>query len=234
MKVGIMQPYFLPYIGYWQLIAAVDKYVIYDDVNYIKGGWVNRNKILLNGEVKYFNVQLIGASVNKKINEIFVNNNYYIVKKALRIIEAAYRKAPYYEEVQPILEAILQSKQNNLANYLGNSLKIVCEYLEIKTELIYSSSLDKNCDLKGADKVIAICKLLEATEYYNAIGGQELYTYDFFKKNRIILKFLKTGEITYYQFNNSFESNLSIIDVLMFNSKEKVCQMLEKYTLIEE
>ncbi len=234
MKLGIMQPYFLPYIGYWQLIAAVDKYVIYDDVNYIKGGWINRNRILVDGNVKYFNVHLLKASAYKKINEISVNNDSRIIKKSLRIIDAAYKNAPYYRIVRTIIEDILQCGEDNLAKYLGKSIKIICEYLGITTELIYSSSLNKNCELKGKDKVISICKILGATEYYNAIGGQKLYSYTFFDKNKIKLIFLKTNEIIYQQFGNDFQSNLSIIDVLMFNSRNRICDMLQEFSLIEE
>lgn len=232
MKVGIMQPYFIPYIGYWQLIAAVDRYVIYDDVNYIKGGWINRNRILLDGKPKYFNVQLTGASPNKKINEISVNNNLFVKRKALRLIEAAYKKAPFYEEVFPLIRDIIQCEERNLAIYIGNSLKNICEYLEIATEILYSSSLEKDCSLRGEEKVLAICKIFEATEYYNAFGGQKLYSYLKFLNNGIILKFLKTNEIMYQQFSNEFQRNLSIVDVLMFNSKEKVQKMLQEYSII--
>ena len=234
MKVGIMQPYFMPYIGYWQLLSAVDKYVIYDDVNFIKGGWINRNRILVDGKPKYFNVRLMGASSYKKINEISVNRDNNVIGKDLRIIEGAYKKAPFYENVKPIIEEVLRYEQDNLAYYLGNSLRMICNYLEITTELIYSSSLDKNNSLKGQDKVLAICKLLHATEYYNAIGGQSLYSYSDFADNGIALKFLKSNNIAYSQFDNVYQSNLSIIDILMFNSKERVKKILQEYTLVQE
>ena len=101
MKIGIMQPYFLPYIGYWQLLNAVDKYVIYDDVNYIKGGWINRNRILINKEPKYFNVKLNGASPNKLINEVEVSNDNIWQKKLLKTIEENYKKAPFLKKFFP-------------------------------------------------------------------------------------------------------------------------------------
>lgn len=233
MKVGIMQPYFFPYIGYWQLINAVDKYVIYDDVNYIKGGWINRNRILIEGEPKYFNIQLIGASPNKKINEICVNRDTRLINKSLRIIDAAYKKAPFYKEVFPLIKKILQSREENLALYLGNSIQVICEYLNITTEIIYSSGLEKDCSLKGEMKVLEICKILGATEYYNAFGGQSLYSYLNFRNNAITLKFVKTNDIMYRQYNYECEKNLSIIDVLMFNSKEKVCQLLHEFDVVE-
>lgn len=233
MKIGIMQPYFMPYIGYWQLMNAVDKYVIYDDVNYIKSGWINRNRILVEGRSKYFNVQLIGASSNKKINEVGINRDLRIISKELRIIEGAYQKAPFYQMIYPVVEEILQYEEENLSDYLKNSFDIICNYLGITTELIFSSTLDKNCNLKGQDKVISICELLGATEYYNAIGGRQIYSYSDFMNHGIELKFLKTNNIEYMQFDNKFQENLSIIDVLMFNPKEKVHQMLQDYSLIE-
>jgi hypothetical protein len=94
--------------------------------------------------------------------------------------------------------------------------------------------LDKNNSLKGQDKVLAICKLLHATEYYNAIGGQSLYSYSDFADNGIALKFLKSNHIAYSQFDNVYQSNLSIIDILMFNSKERVKKILQEYTLVQE
>ncbi len=234
MKVGIMQPYFIPYIGYWQLMSAVDKYIIYDDVNFIKGGWINRNRILVEGKPKFFNVPLIGASSNKKINEISVNHETFIIRKALRVIESAYKKAPFYEAIKPIITEILECKENNLARYIGYSFEVICDYLKITTELIYSSSLPKDNELRGQDKVIAICNLLGATEYYNAVGGRKLYSYSDFEKKGIKLKFLNTKNIIYQQFDNDFQANLSIIDLLMFNSKEKVYRMLKEYNLIEK
>lgn len=232
MKLGIMQPYFFPYIGYWQLMKAVDKYIIYDDVNYIKGGWINRNRILLNGRPHYINVPLLGASSNKKINEINVNYDIRIIRKSLKLIEAAYKKAPYYKDVYPVVASIMEYQEKNLAKYLGNSINILCAYLGITTTLVYSSTITKNCSLRGEEKVLEICKILGATEYYNAVGGQGLYSQDNFGENGIALRFIKTNEITYSQLNNKFEKNLSIIDVLMFNSKRKVTQMLQEYSLL--
>lgn len=234
MKLGIMQPYFVPYLGYWQLMNAVDKYVVYDDVNYIKGGWINRNRILINGIPKYFNIPMLGASSFKLINEVEVNNDYHLIEKNIRIIENAYKKAPFFSDVYPIIERILRCGKDNLAEYITESFKAIGEYLGITTELIISSSLDKDCSLKGQDKVLAICKLLNATEYYNAIGGQELYSFSQFRENNISLKFLKTDDITYEQFGNEFQKNLSIVDVMMFNSQQQVKKWLDSYTLITE
>lgn len=232
MKLGIMQPYFFPYIGYWQLMNAVDKYVIYDDVNFIKGGWINRNRILMNGEAKMINLKMNGASPNKLINEVEVAEDIVYNKKLLKTIESCYKKAPYFEDVFPIIENIIIQDNKNLAKYLEYSIRKICKYLSINTELIVSSTLNKNNDLKGQDKVIAICNVLGADEYYNAIGGQELYSYSKFNTHGVKLSFLKTGMIEYQQFNNDFVPNLSILDVMMFNSVEDIKKMLNLYELL--
>jgi len=234
MKLGIMQPYFVPYIGYWQLMNLVDQYVVYDDVNYIKGGWINRNRILVNGEPKYFHVPMQGSSPNLLINEVHVDHNEAIIRKNLRSIEGAYKKAPYYGTVYPMLEEILWCEEENIAKYIIHSFRVICRYLDIKTELLVSSDLEKDNALKGQDKVLAICRLLRASEYYNAIGGQELYSFEKFKENGVQLNFVKTQDIVYRQFENEFQPNLSIIDVMMFNSRDKIREYLDAYTLIRE
>lgn len=232
MKLGIMQPYFIPYLGYWQLLNAVDKYVVYDDVNFIKGGWVNRNRILLNGEPRYINIQMEGASANKLINEIGVTDNKKIFNKELRVIEAAYYKAPNFEEGYSMMKELFECGETNLASFLFLSIQKICEYLGVETEIILSSKMDKDCTLKGQDKVISICKLLNADTYYNAIGGKELYSKEAFIKEGIELKFLRCGNISYKQAGDGFVPNLSILDVIMFNSREEISALLGEYELI--
>jgi len=232
MKLGIMQPYFFPYIGYWQLINAVEKYVICDDVNFIKGGWVNRNRILINGESKFINLRMHNASQNKLINQIEVLGNSVYNRKLLKTLEIYYKKAPHYKDVFPIIESIIKLDEKNLARYLELSIRRICEYLSISTDFIISSTITKNKDLRCQDKVIEICKILGADEYINAIGGQALYSPLDFAAQGIQLKFLNTGEIRYQQFNNKFVPNLSIIDVMMFNKPEKINEMLDDYRLL--
>ena len=222
----------MPYIGYWQLMNAVDEYVIYDDVNFIKGGWINRNRILVNGEPKYFNIPMLGASSNKLINEIGVNNDLKLIKKNIRQLESAYKKAPYFNEIMPMMDSILRCGKENLAEYIQVSFRTICSYLNITTKLIVSSELKKNNNLRAQDKVLAICKLLKADEYYNAIGGQEIYSFRDFKENNIKLSFLKTKSIEYKQFENNFQPNLSIIDMMMFCSVEEIQEKLNQYSLI--
>lgn len=229
-----MQPYFFPYLGYWQLLNAVDKYVIYDDVHYIKGGWINRNRILINGQAKFFNIQLKDASPNKKINEVSLVNDEVVKRKMLSSLEMSYKKAPYFNEVFPILSDIIMQEEGNLAKYLVYLHQKICDYLDIDTELIVSSEMQKQNELKGKAKVLHICELLGATDYYNAIGGQELYDYESFHEHNIQLNFVKSNLTEYKQFKNEFVPGLSIIDILMFNSKEQVKEMLNDFELVND
>lgn len=229
-----MQPYFFPYIGYWQLMNAVDKYVIYDDVNFIKRGWINRNRILINGQPGFFNLPIMGASQNKLINEIRINQDVRLVEKKIRTVENAYKKAPFYKDVYPLIEKILMCRKENIVEYLMESFWIICDYLGITTEMIISSEIDKNNSLKGQNKILEICRLMNADEYYNAIGGKTFYSFADFKDKNIRLKFIKTDDVSYEQFGNEFQRDLSIIDVLMFNSRIRVQELLNKYILIEE
>ena len=229
MKLGIMQPYFMPYIGYWQLMAAVDTYVVYDDVNYIKGGWVSRNNILLNGQKHMFTITLNGASPNKLFNEITIKDDF---KKFSRLIESAYRKAPYYVEITALLEKIYSYEDKSLGAFMMNSFQVVLDYLEIDTKLVLSSTIVKDNALRGKDKVKHICHLLGADTYYNAIGGQELYDKEDFKVYGINLHFVQTNLVPYAQLGNEFVPGLSIMDVLMYNGKEGTKKLLKEYSLI--
>jgi len=228
MKVSIMQPYFFPYIGYWQLLNATDVFVIYDDVNYIKQGYINRNSILIDGNSKRITLEVIGASSNKLINEVQVGNN---TKKLLKGIEQAYKKSPEYEDSYTVIKSILEYPEKNIAKFIGHSLQSIADFLSIDTTVIYSSELEKNNNLRGQEKVIDICRHLKASEYINAIGGKELYDKETFLKSGIELRFLETGIINYKQFNNNFVPTLSIIDIMMFNTKNDIKKILNNYKL---
>ncbi|WP_321324725.1 WbqC family protein [Thiomicrorhabdus sp.] len=228
MKVAIMQPYLFPYIGYWQLINAVEQFVIFDDVNFIKKGFINRNNILVDAEPKRFTLQLVKASQNKLINETEVGEN---ASEILKLIEINYQNAPYYQDVFPILKDILMQNEKNLARFIGYSLFKLSEYMGIYTHFIYSSQIEKNNTLKSQDKIIEICKKMQATEYVNAIGGRSLYESGAFRQNGLELYFLESLKIEYKQFQNEFVPNLSIIDILMFNDKSNIKHALNNYSL---
>jgi hypothetical protein len=229
MEVSIMQPYFLPYIGYFQLINAVELFVYYDDVNYIKQGWINRNRILLNGDDYLFTLELLKSSSFKLINSIEIGSNR---KKLFKTIEQAYLRAPYYKDILPMLQAIFNSNQQNLFKYVVDSNQIILNYLNIKTKILFSSNIDKDITLKGQDKIIEICKKLGASSYLNPIGGKDLYSKTDFSRNNISLSFLKPNEHEYNQFQNKFIPWLSIIDVMMFNPVNEIIKMLGNFELI--
>lgn len=232
MKIGIMQPYFLPYIGYFQLLSAVDKYVIYDNIQYTKKGWINRNRILQNGKDLLFSIPLEKDSDYLDVRERRISAGFDRVK-LLNQIREAYRKAPCLDIVMPLVDKIVNYEDNNLFNYIYHSIKVVCQYLNIDTEIVISSSIDIDHNLKGQDKVIAICKELYADIYYNAIGGQDLYNSQDFTDNDIQLYFVYSNPIEYKQFKNEFAPWLSILDVMMFNTVDEIEKMLQEYKLIQ-
>lgn len=233
MKTVIMQPYFFPYLGYWQMILTADTFVIFDDVNFIKRGWINRNNILINGSAHLISLPLLAASQNKHIKDIWVTDSLKDKEKLLKTIEVAYKKAPFFNDVFPIVYDTVLSKDNNLARLLRNQFESVFNYLDVKAKVLFSSDIDKNEDLRAQDKIIDICKRLNTTHYINAIGGIDLYDRQDFANEGMKLSFIKMRPIDYKQFNNEFVPNLSFIDVLMFNSRRDVGLMLNEFDLID-
>lgn len=233
MKIGIMQPYLLPYIGYFQLINSVDKFVLYDDVNFIKGGWINRNRLLLNGQPSTFTLPLDKASSFKAINELTILDDHRHRQKILKSIELAYKRAKCFDVVYPLLYDALIDSERNLVTFIHNIIKKLMNYLKIQTPILLSSDINKKNELTGFEKVIEICHKLEGNSYINPIGGKELYDQEIFNNNGLKLFFFKTNEnIKYKQFNNDFIANLSIVDVLMFNDVDSVSQLLNNYELV--
>lgn len=230
MIIACNQPYIIPYIGYWQLINAADIFVILDDYAYIKKGWINRNRILINQEPRLFNLAIEKMSQNKLISEtnlVTINQD-----KIRKTVWHAYHKAPNFTEGYALIQAILSYPERNLADFLSHGMQVIGDYLGIKTRFIKSSSLEGNSLFKREYRIYDQCARLGADTYINAIGGMQLYDFEEFKKRGITLKFLKTQPIEYKQFNHPFVPNLSILDVIMFNSREEVIKMLDQYDLI--
>jgi WbqC-like protein family len=232
MKLAIMQPYLFPYIGYFQLIHSVDKFVVYDDVNFINRGWINRNNILANGASCFFTIPLTKSSQNKKIHEIAVALDAKGIDKLLKTIDHCYRRSPYFEPVRKLITSILTSQPSDIASLNRFQIKQLCGYLGITTQIVDSSRVYKNNHLKGEDRILDICISEKATAYFNPIGGTELYDAKRFNDHNIDLRFIKTRFAEYQQGNHPFVPGLSIIDVLMFNSADRVREMLNHYDLI--
>jgi len=229
MKLAIMQPYLFPYLGYFQLIRAVDTFVVYDDVNFINRGWVNRNNILAQGKAQLFTMELEGASQNKLINEIGVAGRN---DKLLKSIRQSYSKAPRFKEVFPLIEDALNQSERNLARFLDYQLRQICSYLELSPQWHISSDLEKDNRLRGQDKILAICEELGATHYINVPGGKELYDRQSFEARNMELSFIQPRPISYAQIGQDYVPHLSIIDVMMFNDREQCARLLEEYDLV--
>jgi hypothetical protein len=227
-----MQPYFFPYIGYFQLMNAVDEFVIYDNIKFTKKGWINRNRILVNGADSFFTIPLKNDSDYLDVRDRYIVNSWPSERvKMLNRIKESYRKAPQFNCVYPLVEKCIIFNDTNLFNFILNSLRHVKEYLGIQTLLLISSTIPIEHTLKAEQKVISICKERKAHTYVNPIGGVELYDKDRFMGEGIDLHFLKTDEFSYAQFGNDFIPWLSILDVMMFNPKEAIKKMLTQYSL---
>jgi hypothetical protein len=227
-----MQPYLFPYLGYFQLIKAVDTFVIYDDVNYITQGWINRNRILFKGKDHMFTLSLSKASPNKSINKTEIFNDRNNKSGLFELIRQAYLKAPYFKKIAPLIERLIKYEEINLGKYLEHSIRTIAGHLGMDTNIILSSQIEKDVSLKKQYKLIDIAKNLGADEMVNPIGGLKLYNKVDFSDNNIDLYFLKTDTVPYKQFDNEFIPDLSIIDIMMFNSNEEINILLDEYQLI--
>ncbi|MCX4193380.1 WbqC family protein [Methylophaga sp. OBS1] len=232
MKLAIMQPYFLPYLGYWQLIAAVDKFVVYDDVNFIKNGWINRNRILCNGNVSYLTIPLYQASPNKLIYQVEFSSKVDWRKKISKSLQAAYGRAPEYKNVSSLFEAILYYEYADISDFLVNQITVLCDFMKLNTRIQSTSKVYQNHHLRGQERVIDICRQEAADTYINPFGGRELYSSDEFSRAGIDLKFLSSIPTPYQQKASEFVPGLSIVDILMNNKPEQVRDMLRNYQLV--
>jgi hypothetical protein len=220
MRVAIMQPYFCPYIGYFQLVAAVDKFIFYDDVNFIKGGWINRNRIISNNKEFLFTIPLTDASSFRLIKDTQVNWKSKDISKFVANVDLSYRKAPFYNEVMPIVKDIFDARPDTISQLAIDSVIRFSQYLGLTTEFKVSS---QGGYTKTEDRVQNLVNILNAEggeHYINPIGGQELYATEDFSRHGVKLSFLKgTG-------------SLSVIDVCMNTPREEIQQTLQNYTLL--
>lgn len=231
MKLAIMQPYFFPYIGYWQLIYAVDRFVIYDDVSYIKNGWINRNRILINGTATYLTVPLFQSSSFKKICDTTLQPSLIWRNKLVKMVDNTYRRSPHFEEVFPVVNKLIQYESNNLADYLAYQLQALSDFMGIKTNFVVSSRCYENNDLSGQERILDICKREGATTYINPQGGNELYDIATFRNKGIDLRFIVMQSLPYKQRATNFVPSLSIIDALMEIGPLEIKRYLDAFEL---
>lgn len=235
MKLAIMQPYLFPYLGYYQLLAAVDRFVVYDDVQFMLQGWINRNNILVNGKPLLFTLPLEATSANKNIIDTQVNARLFPgwFTKFRRTLQQAYSKAPHLPDVLEIVDKTMaDAVDKSIAAVATESLRQVHQYLGLQSQLVPTSVGYQNSELKSQARVLDICRQEGATHYINPINGQSLYSVEAFKEVGIDLSFIKMHPTTYKQLKGEFVPNLSMLDVLMFNEPAVIRQMLTQYSLI--
>lgn len=233
VRVGIMQPYFLPHLSYFQLIANTDYFCLHDKVKYTKQTWINRNRIIANGKIDYITIPLQSSSDYDSI-DLKVISPSFDRKSLLRKIELNYRMSPYFSDVYPMVIDILTYNNSNLFAFLQNSIRKVCEYLELETRIIRSSETGYNQNLSKSQMVIDICKNLQAETYINSQGGIDLYESSDFINNGMVLLFLKKKDFLYANSIGETNSSLSILDALMWTGKDNVIAKLSEIEFMEE
>jgi len=232
--VSMMQPYLFPYLGYFQLIALSDVFVLGDDLQFVRGSWMNRNRILVNGQPKLISFPLKKGHQTERINERWLCDDFDKEAAALMLtLERCYAKAPQRDAVLPLIRGILQCPERNLALFTENSLRCLCAYLNIRTPIYRGSSLGLPAKMDMQDRVIQITHRMDGELYLNPIGGMELYCPARFRADGLLLRFLRMDDITYAQLKHPFVPSLSIIDVLMFNSREEIKELLKRFSVVE-
>tara|TARA_Y100000389_G_C17265882_1_gene415420 strand:- start:12 stop:719 length:708 start_codon:yes stop_codon:yes gene_type:complete len=230
--LSIQQPYFFPYIGYFQLINVSETHIIYDIVNFKKKGWISRNRILINSKIHYVNILIKSISQNKKISDIEIVNDQQWRYKLVKKIKYSYKKAKYFDEIFPLLEEIILYENNSLNDYLFNNISRLCKFLDIKTKIIKCSNLDINKKLRNKDLIIEIIKNQKFKNYINLTTGKKLYDKKFFEKQNIELKFINYKDSSYEHIDkNKYIENLSIIDMLFNIGKKNTQQNLKNFEL---
>ena len=256
MKLAVMQPYFLPYIGYFQGIYAVDKYILYPNLTFIKDGWMNRNRILVkNGPVSIISVPLVNKSSNFMINEIRIDNTQPWSQKMLKTFFLNYKGSAYFDEFYPFLSELLNQRFDFLSELNAHLIVAIAEYIGIKTEIEYNNFekyidlekqllmvdqgdysafqfMEKTRPVKKVARVLELVKRENASDFINAIGGQSLYSKEEFSNYNVNLNFIQTAEFSYPQFKSDFNPHLSIVDVLMHNGKDNTLELIKKYSLV--
>lgn len=230
--IAMMQPYLFPYLGYFQLIAAADVFVLGDDLQYIRSGWVNRNRILHNGQAKLITFPLKRDRFDMPINQRHLADNFEEeAERLINVIRQGYQKAPYFNQVMPLLERLIRFPLKNLAMYIEHSIREMCAYLHIDTPILRGSDLQIGTPANKQDRVVRIVQSFACGRFLNPIGGMELYDPEYFAQHNLTLRFFKIDPISYRQYRDPFVANLSIIDVLMFNCVEQVQTLLSCYSV---
>jgi hypothetical protein len=234
MKLGIMQPYFFPYLGYYSLMKHTDQWIVFDVVQYIRHGWIARNRVLKPGEGwQYIAVPLQKHNRDTLIKDIRINQDDW-KGKILRQLDH-YKKARYYNQTIEVIKECFEIETDSITILNAHILKTTCNYLGIDFKYNIFSEMDLAIDpvADAGEWALNISKALQASEYINPPGGMELFDKNKFANAGINLKFLNINLTDYPQRRNVFEPGLSIIDVMMFNSPEVIREMLDNYQFID-
>ena len=230
-KIAIMQPYIFPYLGYFQLINIVDKFIFLDDVNFIKKGYIHRNEIPI-GDSKYrFSIPLKKRSQNKLINETFIHDEKYNSWKLkfLKTIDTQYSSAPNFRSIKDLIEDVLCSEEVQISKLSARSIQKTCKYLDIDSVFKFSSEVNQNNKLSGQSKIIDICLTEKAEKYYNLAGGKDLYNHENFNRNQLSLNFIKLQDVKYLRDRSKHHPYISILDLLMYQTKSEIQPLLNAY-----
>lgn len=228
-----MQPYFFPYLGYFVLIKNTDRFILLDEVQFIRHGWIERNRIIKqNSDWLYFKVPLIKESSRTLIKDIRIDNAANWKRTAIDQLVVYKRNAPNYFSVIKLIKSIFENEYNDIVTLNYSVLKGVCEYLNIETDIQVFSKMNLSIEAPSEpdDWALNICKSLgNIKEYWNPPGGKEFFDPKKYERANIALKFIQPKIDEYDQKRQPFIPGLSIIDVLMFNSVETIHLMLNKY-----
>lgn len=228
-----MQPYLFPYLGYFQLFDAADVFVVFDDVQYINRGWINRNRILCNGKPLRFTLPVEKDSSTKAINERhFADSFTYTSGKLLGRLNSCYSKAPYRDELLNVTQGILGIRERNVADFLTASLRQLVRHMKVDVELRRSSELGKS-NRSGSLRIQEIVKAVNGDRYVNPTGGKGLYDHQDFENDGVELRFLQPQIRPYHQGPEVFVPDLSILDPLAFLGLDGVRRKLNEYDLIK-
>ena len=230
-----MQPYFFPYIGYFQLMNLVDKWIVFDTVQYIYHGWINRNRILHpTSGWQFVIVPLETHSHNIIIKDVKITEQIEWKTKILGQLTHYKKIAPFYSQTIEIISECFECKEKNISKFNVNILSVISNYLDIEFKYEFHSEMHTKLEVveDPGDWALKISEVMNATQYVNPIGGKDLFDKNKFIEKGITLNFLEQNKFEYNQKREYFEKNLSIIDILMWNSKAQIRELLNGFTLI--
>ena len=234
MKISVMQPYFFPYLGYFSLIQDSDVFVVLDNVQYVRRGWMNRNRVIgKNQSPVYFHLSTIKAPQKTMTRQIKIDHNREWKKTLLDKLDYYEKSAPYFEETKAMVERLISFETDSLCDMNIHILEELCKFLGITTKFVLASDLeiDESKIIETDDWGLEITKTFGASDYINLWGGRHIYSVNKYNNSNITLKFIENELVYYNQHNEMFIKSLSIIDVLMYNDRAETMDLINKYSV---